>query len=175
MFFCFSFSYPSFSFYICTIRVWFYVYTLHNCTHKCIPFYMPSESEIVILTGLKSFIKACMLIVNTCVILNCNTDSKLPLSFRALTLSVLAPTSHRSFSRELRTDDRFRRPPDEDDEEEVSFRMGSCRTILNPQHRLGITFSLNSFVVRVYRRGFIALFIGMTKIISQAYVSWLIL
>lgn len=105
------------------------------------------------------------------VILNCNTDSKLPLSFRALTLSVLAPTSHRSFSRELRTDDRFRRPPDEDDEEEVSFRMGSCRTILNPQHRLGITFSLNSFVVRVYRRGFIALFIGMTKIISQAYVS----
>lgn len=100
-----------------------------------------------------------------------NTDSKLPLSFRALTLSVLAPTSHRSFSRELRTDDRFRRPPDEDDEEEVSFRMGSCRTILNPQHRLGITFSLNSFVVRVYRRGFIALFIGMTKIISQAYVS----
>lgn len=105
------------------------------------------------------------------VILNCNTDSKLPLSFRALTLSVLAPTSHRSFSRELRTDDRFRRPPDEDDEEEFSFRMGSCRTILNPQHRLGITFSLNSFVVRVYRRGFIALFIGMTKIISQAYVS----
>lgn len=105
------------------------------------------------------------------VILNCNTDSKLPLSFRALTLRVLAPTSHRSFSRELRTDDRFRRPPDEDDEEEVSFRMGSCRTILNPQHRLGITFSLNSFVVRVYRRGFIALFIGMTKIISQAYVS----
>lgn len=100
-----------------------------------------------------------------------NTDSKLPLSFRALTLRVLAPTSHRSFSRELRTDDRFRRPPDEDDEEEVSFRMGSCRTILNPQHRLGITFSLNSFVVRVYRRGFIALFIGMTKIISQAYVS----
>lgn len=105
------------------------------------------------------------------VILSCNTDSKLPLSFRALTLSVLAPTSHRSFSRELRTDDRFRRPPDEDDEEEFSFRMGSCRTILNPQHRLGITFSLNSFVVRVYRRGFIALFIGMTKIISQAYVS----
>lgn len=105
------------------------------------------------------------------VILNCNTDSKLPLSFRALTLSVLAPTSHRSFSRELRTDDRFRRPPDEDDEEEFSFRMGSCRTILNPQHRLGITFSLKSFVVRVYRRGFIALFIGMTKIISQAYVS----
>lgn len=105
------------------------------------------------------------------VILNCNTDSKLPLSFRALTLSVLAPTSHRSFSRELRTDDRFRRPPDEDDEEEFSFRMGSCRMILNPQHRLGITFSLNSFVVRVYRRGFIALFIGMTKIISQAYVS----
>lgn len=105
------------------------------------------------------------------VILNCNTDSKLPLSFRALTLRVLAPTSHRSFSRELRTDDRFRRPPDEDDEEEFSFRMGSCRTILNPQHRLGITFSLNSFVVRVYRRGFIALFIGMTKIISQAYVS----
>lgn len=105
------------------------------------------------------------------VILNCNTDSKLPLSFRALTLSVLAPTSHRSFSRELRTDDRFRRPPDEDDEEEFSFRMGSCRTILNPQHRLGTTFSLNSFVVRVYRRGFIALFIGMTKIISQAYVS----
>lgn len=105
------------------------------------------------------------------VILNCNTDSKLPLSFRALTLSVLAPTLHRSFSRELRTDDRFRRPPDEDDEEEFSFRMGSCRTILNPQHRLGITFSLNSFVVRVYRRGFIALFIGMTKIISQAYVS----
>lgn len=105
------------------------------------------------------------------VILNCNTDSKLPLSFRALTLRVLAPTSHRSFSRELRTDDRFRRPPDEDDEEEFSFRMGSCRTILNPQHRLGITFSLNSFVVRVYRRGFIALFIGMTKIINQAYVS----
>lgn len=58
--------------YACSIGVWFYVYTLHDCTHKCIPFYMLSESEIVILTGLKSFIKACMLIVNTCVILNQN-------------------------------------------------------------------------------------------------------
>lgn len=72
-----------------------------------------------------------MLIVNICVIFNCNIGLKLFLSFWVLIFSVLVLILYRFFLREFWIDDWFWCLLDEDDEEEVFFRMGFCWMILN--------------------------------------------